>query len=170
MGDPMRLAMVTLVFGLSACAGHDAHLRPFRTDGCSLLPDRGISRCCIEHDLSYWQGGTAARRKAADRQLRRCVGEAGGAFKACLMYTGVRFGGHPLLPTWFRWGYGWPYARGYGELTADDLEQARERVRDARTSSGAACAGGDRRACEVRQVLDAHRDIDDDAPDAISPD
>lgn len=167
----MRLAVITLTFGLSACASQDAQLRPFRTDGCSLFPDRGISRCCIEHDLTYWQGGTPDQRKAADRKLRHCVSEAGGgAVRACLVYTGVRFGGHPLLPTWFRWGYGWPYARGYGELTADDLEQVRERLQDARTVNGADCTAGDQRACVVRQVLDTDGDITADGPDAVSPD
>ena len=41
------------------------------------------------------------------------------------MLAGVRVGGTPFLPTKFRWGYGWPYPRFYGELTTDELQQVK---------------------------------------------
>jgi len=40
-----------------------------------------------------------------------------------LMLAGVRVGGTPYLPTRFRWGYGWPFFRGYQPLNADELKQ-----------------------------------------------
>jgi hypothetical protein len=41
------------------------------------------------------------------------------------MLAGVRVGGTPFLPTTFRWGYGWPYPKLYGELSENELEQVR---------------------------------------------
>jgi hypothetical protein len=32
----------------------------FTTDGCSMWPDDGWVRCCVEHDVAYWCGGTSA--------------------------------------------------------------------------------------------------------------
>jgi hypothetical protein len=42
------------------------------------------------------------------------------------MLAGVRIGGTPYLPTRFRWGYGWPWPRGYRALTPAELEQSRQ--------------------------------------------
>ena len=36
------------------------------------------------------------------------------------MLGGVRVGGSPYWPTQFRWGYGWPYPRGYQALSPDE--------------------------------------------------
>jgi hypothetical protein len=41
------------------------------------------------------------------------------------MYIGVRFGGSPYFPTWYRWGYGWNYQRGYAPLTDEEKEMVR---------------------------------------------
>ena len=83
--------------------------KPFKSDGCSLFPDGNWGGCCVEHDRAYWQGGTAAERKAADQALRECVKQKGYPILAQLMYVGVRVGGHHLLPTPWRWGFGWPW-------------------------------------------------------------
>lgn len=83
--------------------------KEFRTDGCSLWPDGPWRGCCVEHDRAYWRGGSPAERLAADKALRDCVAKRGYPFVAWLMYRGVRLGGHHLWPTWFRWGYGWPW-------------------------------------------------------------
>ncbi len=45
---------------------------------------------------------------------------------AAVMRVGVVIGGSPLWPSSFRWGYGWPYPRGYGELTAEEAAQAED--------------------------------------------
>ncbi len=109
-------------------------LAPFTSDGCSLFPD-GTPRqqnlwldCCIEHDLAYWQGGDQAARRAADRALAQCVDNLGENTIAELMHTGVRAGGSPWFPTPYRWGYGWPYLRGYKPLAAAEREQVRLRL------------------------------------------
>jgi hypothetical protein len=63
--------------------------------------------------MAYWCGGRAGEREQADERLRACVAEHGGNGIATLLYWGVRVGGHPWLPFYWRWGYGWPWARGY---------------------------------------------------------
>jgi len=88
----------------------------FTTDGCTLWPDGTWQACCVAHDMVYWCGGSSADRRGADDQLRRCMAErGGGALEDTIRYWGVRVGGHPWFPTYWRWGYGWPWPRGYTE-------------------------------------------------------
>lgn len=106
-----------------------AELAPFTSDGCSAFPDGTYElrqlwlSCCVVHDAAYWQGGTYEERVAADLGLQQCVAQVGDSRIAGIMLAGVRVGGTPYLPTRFRWGYGWPYPRGYQKLTAEELEQ-----------------------------------------------
>ena len=86
---------------------------PFTTDGCTLSPDGTWQACCVEHDMVYWCGGTAEARRLADEHFRMCVADHGGCALAPVFYWGVRVGGHPWLPFYWRWGYGWPWPWGY---------------------------------------------------------
>lgn len=142
--NPQRLASLALMpvvtLWLAACAttptsgpasGPASDLRPFTTDGCSMYPDRSTSTgkdwcsCCVAHDRAYWRGGTEAERLQADEALRRCVEDrTGDVSQAALMFRGVRLGGGPHLPTTFRWGYGWPFGRGYEPLSAAESAEA----------------------------------------------
>lgn len=124
------LAWLALLAGCQH-ASAPARLAPFASDGCSLFPDRAPGAgadwcdCCLKHDLAYWRGGTAPERLDADRALRACVRDASGSpLLAALMLAGVRAGGLPYLPTPFRWGFGWPYGRGYQPVDADEQAQA----------------------------------------------
>lgn len=129
-------------------------LRPFETDGCSggmsdawrLVADRfeGFAEvleneppweaCCVTHDRAYHNAGGAmtpdqsySARQEADRTLRVCVTDMGGAradelapqygvtpdqveagFRtvAGAMYLAVRFGGGPCSGLPWRWGFG----------------------------------------------------------------
>jgi hypothetical protein len=56
----------------------------------------------------------------ADRDLKECVTAMGAPDIAKTMYLGVRFGGLPCWPTSYRWGYGWPYYRGYKPLSEEE--------------------------------------------------
>jgi hypothetical protein len=109
-----------------------AELDPFTSDGCSSFPDGTFQqrelwlKCCEAHDYAYWKGGTYQERLDADKQLKQCVAAVGEPEIAKLMLAGVRVGGTPYLPTKFRWGYGWPYLRGYIALSDSDLAQIRE--------------------------------------------
>jgi protein tyrosine phosphatase (PTP) superfamily phosphohydrolase (DUF442 family) len=110
-------------------------LRPFTSDGCSLFPDGTIKDrtkwcdCCLNHDIAYWQGGTAADRRKADETLRDCVRDrTNDKGLAETMYVGVRAGGHPAFPAEYRWGYGWTYGRGYAALSDAEKQQVLERL------------------------------------------
>lgn len=113
-------------------AGAEEDLAPFTSDGCSAFPDGTIEQnrlwldCCTAHDRVYWKGGTYRQRLESDQALQECVADVGEPAIALLMLAGVRVGGSPFFPTEFRWGYGWPYPRGYKPLTADELNQVEE--------------------------------------------
>lgn len=109
----------------------DGQLSDFKSDGCSLFPDSSWvdtndwCSCCLQHDIAYWRGGTEAERLAADEALRDCVLQStGNAELAEAMYLGVRMGGSPYFKNWYRWGYGWNYARKYGALTDEEAALA----------------------------------------------
>ena len=125
MKRPLITAIAMNVF-VSAYANT---LQPFQSDGCSAFPDGTMAqqklwlKCCQQHDLAYWQGGTEKQRQQADKALQQCVAQTGEEEVALIMLAGVRVGGSPHLPTPFRWGYGWPYPRPYGELTEEEKKQ-----------------------------------------------
>lgn len=143
-----RLKVLALVsLAIVGCSGEPA-LQPFTSDGCSLFPDRAESlgkewcHCCLEHDVAYWQGGTRTQRQQADQRLKTCVLESTGSEAlARVMYEGVRSGGGPQFPTWYRWGYGWKPNRGYEPLVPKQLEQASELLERHRESAGIAACG-----------------------------
>lgn len=124
-----RLLIASLVLHAGFCSGTE--LQPFNSDGCSQFPDGTADNnklwldCCLAHDAAYWAGGTALQREQADVQLERCVASKGQVHIAQLMLLGVRMGGFAFWPTSFRWGYGWPYLRGYQALTAQEKQKIR---------------------------------------------
>ena len=101
----------------------------FTSDGCSMFPNGTAEQqslwlnCCVQHDFAYWQGGLEKERVAADEALQQCVQAVGEPEIANLMLAGVRVGGSPYFPTSYRWGYGWPYPRGYKALTKEEKAQ-----------------------------------------------
>ena len=97
----------------SFCDQAFAPSRPFITDGCSIWPDGAWVECCVEHDIPYWCGGSREQRLEADRKLRECVADASGRSLGWTMYLGVRAGGHPSLPFYWRWGFGHPWPEAY---------------------------------------------------------
>jgi hypothetical protein len=129
------------VFILVPAGTFAAELRPFESDGCSAFPDGTFEQnelwlsCCVAHDYAYWKGGARQERLVADEALKSCVAEVGEPGIAQLMLAGVRVGGTPYFPTRFRWGYGWPYPRGYKALTEDDLKQIRAREAEERAGN-----------------------------------
>lgn len=128
---PFSLLLLLFPLTLSGCTAvqltRASEIAPFRSDGCSLFPDGTLADrhlwcdCCQSHDLAYWQGGSAEERQQADAQLQECVqARTGNPQLAAVIYLGVRAGGHPAFPLWYRWGYGWPYGRGYQTLNATE--------------------------------------------------
>lgn len=127
--------LLMALWGAAGCAGA-YQLEDFSSDGCSLFPDQSLilkkdwRECCLRHDMAYWQGGTKEERKRADEEFRECIVEkTGSEALADLMYTGVRTGGSPYFPTWYRWGYGWNYSRGYKPLTDQEKEEAEKKLK-----------------------------------------
>jgi len=109
-------------------------LKPFTTDGCSSFPDGNIAmqslwaNCCIRHDLAYWKGGTSEQRIEADNDLKACVSQVGEPEIASIMLAGVRVGGSPFFPTAYRWGYGWPFLRGYKPLSEEEKREVKTKL------------------------------------------
>ena len=128
----MKSLFYLLLFLSFSCSASE--LTPFTSDGCSVFPDGTAEQqdlwlnCCIRHDLAYWKGGTQKEREEADRRLEACVKKLGKPEIAKIMHTGVRLGGTPWLPTTYRWGYGWPYLRGYAPLNKDELAQVKQQL------------------------------------------
>ena len=131
----LRTLSAVVVFFLSVTCGVAGDLKLFTTDGCSSFPDGTVTQqtlwlqCCIKHDLAYWKGGTVEERLNADKALEHCVAEIGEPAVAQLMLAGVRVGGSPYFPTPFRWGYGWPYPRGYHALSAQEKQQVHNQLK-----------------------------------------
>jgi len=125
----MRFRLVVSLLVFTIPVSNAGGLKPFSSDGCSAFPDGTPKEkqlwlaCCTKHDLAYWQGGSYDERLRADKSLRQCVATVGKPHIAKLMLAGVRVGGTPYLPTSFRWGYGWPYPKLYGELIEEELAQ-----------------------------------------------
>ena len=72
---------------------------------------------------------TEEERKRADIELKECVYEkTKDANLAELMYHGIRVGGSAYFPTWYRWGYGWTYSRGYKPLSPEEEKLVREKI------------------------------------------
>jgi hypothetical protein len=128
------LVIAISLFAIVSASAADLH--DFTSDGCSLFPDGDFKdralwcECCLAHDISYWRGGTKANRKRADEMLRDCVRErTNSKALADLMYDGVRAGGHPAFPTWYRWGYGWKYGKNYAPLTKQENQQVQRKLK-----------------------------------------
>ena len=126
----IKLIYILLISLIALSNTYAEQIDPFKSDGCSLFPDGNLvnkdawCECCVQHDIAYWQGGSEDQRQAADIALRNCVlAKTGNKVLAEMMYQGVKFGGHPIYPNWYRWGYGWPYGRGFESLSQEEQHQ-----------------------------------------------
>ncbi len=105
-------------------------LNPFATDGCTKYKDGTKENptlwqhCCIDHDASYWLGGTEAERLNVDQDFFACIKATGDSSPARLMYLGTRAGGGPLGQNTYRWGFGWNRVRDYKTLTTEEKKMA----------------------------------------------
>lgn len=67
-------------------------------------------------------------RRKADLALRQGITDSGHPAMGMIAYVGVRFGGSAILPTPWRWGFGWKeYPRLPRPLSAAELVLVRER-------------------------------------------
>ena len=130
---PRKNAFIFSLLAIKLAAA--GQLEDFRSDGCSLFPDGTLLQqdlwceCCIAHDIAYWQGGSRKQKSQADETLRQCVQQkTGNTTLADTMYYGVTIGGLPVFPTWYRWGYGWRYGRGFQALNTNEIQQVEEKL------------------------------------------
>ncbi len=130
----IRFLLAPVIF-ITACSAPKQLIKDFNSDGCSLFPDGSFSGdidwsdCCLEHDIQYWQGGTKEQRLVADSLFRQCLLKKTGDKKlADLMYQGVRLGGNPNIPSWYRWGYGWNYMRDYKPISEEEQKLIEEKL------------------------------------------
>ena len=134
MKQRLVVAGIWVFLGTSPICLADDRLADFVSDGCSAFPDGTYEEralwqsCCVIHDLAYWLGGTRSERKQADIALKECVAGVGEPTIAQLMLAGVTVGGTPWLPTQFRWGYGWPFWRGYSETSEEEKPMVEEKT------------------------------------------
>lgn len=132
MAFPVTLLILLSVSMIPSGAKAEMKLRPFTSDGCSLVPDGNLSDlekwrpCCVAHDKIYWLGGTNLQRQKADYGLGQCLRDHGMSTLESLAWVGaVRAGGGPLTGQSWRWGYGWYEIRDYGPLKAEELALAK---------------------------------------------
>ena len=132
--SPHKILIISLFLLMTSLATAE-QLKAFASDGCSQFPDGTVSEknlwcgCCITHDLAYWQGGSQQQKKQADEALRDCVlNTTNNELLAETMYVGVRIGGLPIFPVWYRWGYGWEYGRGFQSLTVIEKQQVATQI------------------------------------------
>jgi len=123
------LALILCCVTASCKAIQPSDLDAFQSDACSLSFEGTWSEpnlwchCCVQHDLAYWQGGTALERLSADQKMAECVKKIGATNISKVMYAAVRMGGSPYFPMWYRWGYGWSYGRAYQALSSAEKER-----------------------------------------------
>mgnify|MGYP001590911842 CR=1 FL=1 len=88
----------------------------FMTDGCTLFLERFGSKnwspACLNHDIAYWAGGTKEDRLQADNKFKQEINSLIPGLGSVMAFA-VGLAGSPYLPTWWRFGYGWPYGHGY---------------------------------------------------------
>lgn len=115
MKKTISITLLLILFSLNALAQSSSDSTnktvpaDFKSDGCSLFPDGDYRNCCVEHDKTYYLGGSWRERRRADNKLFKCVADTKGfqnKLIAPVMWVGVRVGGVSFLPTPFRWGFG----------------------------------------------------------------
>ncbi len=100
-------------------------LYPFETNGCSYSPDgtkvepTKWQHCCVQHDLKYWMGGTAADRKQADADIKACIGDIQNELVGNMYYLVLRVAGSGP----HHWGYGWKYSKGEAEFSEKEKNE-----------------------------------------------
>lgn len=108
--DPALLVNKLYSFESDGCRKFSGHMAYPKVDKWGL--------CCVQHDISYWKGGTSEDKYAADQRLQNCMIEVGEPNIARILYWGVRAGDASL-----RWGYGWALSRGHAPFSEAEKVQ-----------------------------------------------
>lgn len=123
------LILLFISFGLL----NASELHTFTSDLCTgyvegtLKNPHQWERCCIEHDLYLWAGGSKLDRKLTDQRLRRCVKATGAPIHAQLIFLGVRLGSYsPIKFKGKAWSNGWKTPRPSLPLTNNEIDVIEE--------------------------------------------
>lgn len=125
----------SVLFGQQLFAQGSLH--PFSTDYCTGYPEGTFAqphlweKCCVEHDLYLWAGGSRIDRNKTDKKLRSCVASTGATTHAKLIYFGVRLGSYsPIKFPGKLWSNGWTPRRKTSPLTLDEITTIEEFLKD----------------------------------------
>ena len=91
-------------------------LRPFCTDGCSVVGNKTKTsfKCCVEHDIAYWSGGTREDKYRADGRFYQCLLRTEGQRVAEAYSAAVALYGDPY------WGLDWIDRPRFKKLTDEE--------------------------------------------------
>jgi len=110
-----HILLLSLLFLLLTIATSAAGTIPVWDDkmseDCSLTLDITL-QCCIQHDQAYCLRGSRPDRHSADVAFRQCLQDEGWPVLSWVSYGAVRIGRHPIVPSWFLWGFWLLYAWG----------------------------------------------------------
>ena len=109
----IMLILFSIKLALFLADTENNKLNTFTTDWCSMFPDWNWKECCVEHDKSYWKGGTKWQKENADKKLQICVWKKWHPNIGFLMKIWVSIWWTPYLPTNFRWWYWWDKFKNY---------------------------------------------------------
>jgi hypothetical protein len=98
------MAIISLVAIASSAA--PPKLKPFQTDQCTFFISGVWDKCCEEHDLFYWIGGTKEQQTEVDKMFLSCLKSETNPLVANLMYLGVRLGHYSPIKHKTSWSWG----------------------------------------------------------------
>lgn len=106
-------------------------LKPFISDGCPRLAkmisyprEDHWQLCCVEHDKSYWKGGSLEDKQKADSAFHSCVSERGSPDAARLIYYSLRSVQKSSQVQ--NWGNGWMIPRNTSSHTPEELTEVKK--------------------------------------------
>lgn len=111
----MMFLFLNLLFVVSA---HSYELKPFCTDGCSVVGNLTWNSflCCVDHDLAYWRGGDRIDKIVGDSNFYTCLLKGDGKRVADLYTTSVALCGDKY------WGVSWGNRPKFLALTSEEKE------------------------------------------------
>lgn len=125
----MKAFLTVLLFIIAAKGGCSDTIRSFETDYCTLFMEGNWGHCCLDHDLSYWVGGSKQEQLQSDLKLKSCVAEAGGEFMGNAIYYAVRAGHYSPVKHKYKWSWGWGDEESFEPLSSGQKAVAGQELR-----------------------------------------
>jgi hypothetical protein len=74
----MKFFIIFMISAILSVNAESEFTLDFSSDGCTDSPNGNWVHCCVEHDITYWRGGSSSERRLADNRLRQCMNKSGG--------------------------------------------------------------------------------------------